>query len=125
MFIILGVIICSIGTTAAIDVACYNDIGYKQPLYPGAEIIDESRGFFRVRGMGRSEVVLRTPDSADTVRKWYNDYRESLKHATVDEEDRSATNMSSGGLAIVSMSAVDDAETGQTRIYLRSDCAYN
>lgn len=125
VFIIIGTIICSIGATAAIDIACSSDIAYKMPVYPGAEIIGETRGFFRARAMGRSELVLRTPDSADTVRKWYDDYRESLKHATVDEEDRSATNMSPGGLASVSMSAVDDAETGQTRVFLRSECAYN
>jgi hypothetical protein len=125
VFIILGTIICSIGTTAAIDVACASDIGYKMPLYPGAEIIGETRGFFRTRAMGRSELVLRTPDSAETVRKWYDDYRHSITRSTVDEEDRSATNMSPGGLATVSMSTAPDAETGQTRIYLRSDCAYN
>lgn len=121
--IMIGIILCSVVTVAGIDVACHSDIEHKLPLYPQGVVLEETSGFLRPRAMGRSTITMTTDDSVETVRKWYSDYRLELDKQAYDETTRRRT--APQGLANVSFSVDDDPETGQTIIYLMSDCAYN
>jgi hypothetical protein len=123
LFIMIGIVLCGVITVAGIDVACKSDIENKLPLYPQGVVVSEESGFLRPRGMGRSTIVMTTSDSAKDVRKWYSDYRLELEKQAYDE----ATGRRNvpQGLANVSFTVDEDAETGQTLVYLMSDCAYN
>lgn len=123
LLIIVGILLCSVVSVAGIDVLCHNDIQHKLPLYPQGVVVAEENGFFRPRAMGISTVVMTTSDSVKDVRKWYSDYRLELERSAYDE--RSGSRKVPQGLATVSFSVDEDAETGQTVIYLMSECAYN
>lgn len=123
LLIMFAILLCSAASMVGIDVLCHNDIERKLPLYPQGVVVKEESGFFRSRAMGISTIVMTTPDSAQDVRRWYSDYRLELERAVYDE--RTGRRNSPQGLANVSFSLNQDAETGQTVIYLMSECAYN
>jgi hypothetical protein len=123
LLIMFGIFICSAVSVAGIDVVCRNDIERKLPLYPQGVVVSEEAGFFRPRAMGMSTIVMTTDDAVNDVRDWYADYRLELEKQAYDE--RTGRRMSAQGLANVSFSVQEDDETGQTLIYLMSECAYN
>jgi hypothetical protein len=123
LLIVAAVFLCSISSVVGIDVLCHNDIEQTLPLYPGAELVSEESGFFRVRGMGVSQTILRTSDSVAAVRKWYGDRKHELERQSYDES--SGRNTSPRHLSTVDVALKDVPETGQTLITLTSECAYN
>jgi hypothetical protein len=122
LVILLAIMLCSIVSVLAIDELCHSEIDRTLPLYPQAELVSQQHEFLRPRAMGRTYVVLATTDLAADVSQWYRDHR--LKLATRGE-DASGRNLSPNGLASVSYRVSQDAVTGQTLIYLVSECAYN
>jgi hypothetical protein len=72
--------------------------------------------------MGRTYVVMATTDLAADVSQWYRSHRLKLAEQGRDESGR---NLSANGLATVSYRVAEDNVTGQTLIYLVSECAYN
>jgi hypothetical protein len=121
LVILLAIMLCSIVSVLSIDELCHSEIERTLPLYPGAELVSQQHEFFRPRAMGRTYLVLATDDLAADVSQWYRDNR--LKLAT-HAEDESGRNLSNG-LATVSYRVSKDEVTGQTLIYLVSECAYN
>ena len=122
LVILLAIMLCSIMSVLAIDELCHTEIERTLPLYPDAELVSQQNEFLRPRAMGRTYLVLATTDLAADVSQWYRDNR--LKLATYGQEE-SGRNLSPHGLASVSYRVAEDNVTGQTLIYLVSECAYN
>jgi hypothetical protein len=121
LVILLAVMLCSVVSILTLDAVCHSEIERVLPLYPQAELVSQQHDFLRSRGMGHTYVVLTTSDVAADVRQWYRDLRFKLSRGT----DESDYNMSPNGLATVSYRVGTDDITGQTLIYLVSECAYN
>lgn len=121
LVILLAIMLCSIVSVLGLDAVCHSEIERVLPLYPQAELVSQQHDFLRPRGMGHTYVVLATTDQPTLVRQWYRDVRFSLSRSTENSE----RNLSPNGLATVSYRVSEDNVTGQTLIYLVSECAYN
>jgi hypothetical protein len=121
LVILLAIMLCSIVSVLAIDELCHSEIERTLPLYPDAEMVSQQNEFLRPRAMGRTYVVMATTDLAADVRQWYRDNRLKLSAHDSDQSGRNIAN----GLATVSYRVSEDNVTGQTLIYLVSECAYN
>jgi hypothetical protein len=122
LVILLAIMMCSMISVLTIDQLCHSEIERTLPLYPNAQMVSQQNDFFRPRAMGRTYVVMATTDLAPNVSQWYRDNR--LKLAT-HGQDNSGRNLSPNSLATVSYRVAEDNVTGQTLIYLVSECAYN
>lgn len=69
MLFLIGVVFLVVLVLGS-DQLCYSDIVGRQPLYPGAEIVDADYNFLRARGFGTTTLTLWTPDDPDTVNEW-------------------------------------------------------
>jgi hypothetical protein len=122
LVILLAIMLCSIVSFLTIDELCHSEIERTLPLYPHAELVSQQNEFLRPRAMGRTYLVLATTDLAADVSQWYRDNRLKL---TSHDQNESGRNLSPNGLAAVSYRVAQDNVTGQTLIYLVSECAYN
>lgn len=122
LVILLAIMLCSIVSILTIDQLCHSEIERTLPLYPNAELVSQQHEFLRPRAMGRTYVVMTTTDLSANVSQWYRDHRLQLATHAQDESGR---NLSPNGLANVSYRVAEDNVTGQTLIYLVSECAYN
>ena len=80
MLFLIGVgflVVMIVGT----DQLCYSDTVSRQPLYPGAEIVDVEYTFLRARGFGTTRMTLWTPDDFDTVNEWKREQNLELLRA--------------------------------------------
>jgi hypothetical protein len=68
-----GGVLCMGLFVVAIDETCHRDIVDRQPVYPGAEIVEAEHNFIRLRAMGRTRLTLSTPDDIEVVRQWFRD----------------------------------------------------
>lgn len=122
LVILLAIMLCSIVSVLTIDELCHSEIERTLPLYPQAELVSQQNEFFRPRAMGRTYVVMATTDLAVDVSQWYRSHRLKLAR---QGQDKSGRNLTPNGLATVSYRVSEDNVTGQTLIYLVSECAYN
>lgn len=122
LVILLAMMLCSIVSIVTVDAVCHSEIERTLPLYPQAELISQEHDFLRPRAMGHTYTVLATNDAPEKVRQWYRDLRLSQPQTSLDDSNR---NLTPGGLATVSYRIAPDNVTGQTLIYLVSECAYN
>jgi len=121
LVILLAILLCSIVSVLSLDAVCHSEIERVLPLYPQAELVSQQHDFLRPRAMGHTYTVLTTHDLPADVRLWYRSGRFKLEKE-MDENNR---NLSPNGLATVSYRVAEDDITGQTLIYLVSECAYN
>ena len=121
LVILVAVILCSLVSVLGIDAICHNDIEKVLPYYPNADLVSQQHDFLRARAMGHTYEVLATNDLPANVRQWYSDLRLKLAKHGADDSGRNMPN----GLATVSYRVAKDDVTGQTLIYLVSECAYN
>jgi hypothetical protein len=71
LLLMLVVVLVFLGTLVfGADEMCRRDIAERQPLYPGAEIIETDYNFLRPRAMGTTHLTLLAPDDTETVRAW-------------------------------------------------------
>ena len=96
---------------AFLDSQCHTQITRWLPLYPDAEIVSLEHDFFRPQAMGRTVMVLRSPDDAITTRRWYADVWET-------EADRDPNR----GLAIVNFQVNADPDGEGSLVVLTSSC---
>lgn len=68
-----GAVLCMGLFVLGIDQVCYNDVTHRQPIYPGAKVIDTEYSFLRARAIGHTKLTLWTPDDIETVRQWIRD----------------------------------------------------
>jgi|GEM_PF-1356458 len=122
LVILLAIMLCSIVSVLTIDELCHSEIERTLPLYPNAELVSQQNEFFRPRAMGRTYVVMATTDLVADVSQWYRSHRLKLAR---QGQDASGRNLTPNGLATVSYRVSEDNVTGQTLIYLVSECAYN
>lgn len=55
------------------DLACSYSIDLWLPLYPGAEVVSSDYNWIRPRASGRTIMVFKSSDEAETVRQFYRD----------------------------------------------------
>ncbi|MEL7433914.1 MAG: hypothetical protein AAFN11_08195 [Chloroflexota bacterium] len=123
-FIMIGVVVCSVGAFGAMDVYCRSDIDTWAPIYPGAELIDETRsGFIRPRASGLTEQVYYTPDAERDVEEWFRDYRAELVEGRYNVAD---PNAALGPQVATIQRTVVEAEDGEGALIIYNlECAYN
>ena len=123
VIIIVSVVVCSVGTVAAIDWRCSADINKWLPIYPDAELVETiESGFFRDRASGITVQVYHSPDSATIVRRWYSEYRREL---TSGQYNVANPNAALTGISSTNRRITEDPDTGGSFITLQSECAYN
>lgn len=106
--VIVGFLVAVFGIA---DFACNSTIEKWSPMYPNAEVIEVEYNFLRPRGMGITNMVMHSPDDAQTVRQWYVD---NLLRLTKENEGRGSGSNSWD---------VDEDPNGQgSLIYLSSRC---
>lgn len=110
--ILVGIAVLLTIVIGLIDQRCAADTDRWMPLYPGAEIVSQRYTFLRARGMGETQMTLRTPDDQQTVSNWYMQHTQS--EANIDP-DR--------GLATTSVRVVEHPDGG-AQISLFSECAW-
>lgn len=94
-----------------LDADCHADIQRWLPLYPDAEVVSVEHDFFRAQAMGRTVMILRSPDDVLTTRRWY-----------VDVWDREADIDPNRGLAIVNFQVNADPDSDGSLVILSSSC---
>src|SRR5690349_13692239 len=80
--IIIGIFVAIFGIA---DIACNSTIEKWSPMYPNAEVVEVEYNFLRPRGMGVTNMVMHSPDDAQTVRDWYLD---NFRRLAIDNEGR-------------------------------------
>jgi hypothetical protein len=113
ILILIGVVACTVATFVGIDAVCRNDVETWLPVYPGAELVEQTYDFVRPHAMGKTTSRYFTPDDPQTVRLWYAD--------TMQEIGKEHT---SRGIAST-RHFVREAPDGGSIIQLSSECAYN
>ncbi len=121
LVILVAVMLCSVVSVLSIDAICHSDIERTLPYYPNATLVSQQHDFLRARAMGHTYDMLTTTDLPEVVRQWYSDQRLKQAQHPSDESGRNLPR----GLATVSYRVAKDDVTGQTLIYLVSECAYN
>ena len=106
-----GSVLCMGLFVLGIDQVCYNDVVHRQPIYPGAEVIETEYSFLRARAIGSTKLVLSTPDDIETVRQWIRDMNIDLLKR---DEFR--------GLAALNWQAQPNPEGEGTLLYYYSSC---
>lgn len=119
--IIAGIITCTTTLIVGIDTACYNDVNYWLPIYPGSEVVEVKYDFFRPRGMGNTLMIFYTPDSENTIRQWYVAYRRTITQSREDIRDPN-TRFSSLASTTYRIAPAEQGKHGSL-IYHVSDCA--
>lgn len=111
LLVTLGVAVLFVVVLLWLDNECNRQILRWLPLYPAAETISVEHDFFRPQAMGRTVMVLRSPDGANATRRWY-----------IDVWDTEADRDPSRGLAIVNFRVTDDPDSDGSLVYLTSSC---
>lgn len=119
-FVLVVVLIaaCSTVTTLALDSICYNVLGQRLPLYPGARITFE-RSSIRRFGMGETIIILESDDETEIVRDWYG--RERGRVAQQIRQDKTANIFYGFTSAVASVTRAEDGTGSQ--IVLSRACA--
>ncbi len=107
--IILAIAACTLGSVVVIDVACNQHITHWLRIYPGAQVESLTHEYVRPWATGRTQMLLRTNDPFATVNGWYVD---QLQTVAVQ-----------GGIATTRHQVSIDQPTGDTLIFLTSECA--
>ncbi|MEL7433915.1 MAG: hypothetical protein AAFN11_08200 [Chloroflexota bacterium] len=122
--IMFSVIVCSVVTFGAVDVACNNDINTWAPLYPDSELVDETAGgFVRARASGLTDQVYYSPDDASDVRKWFRDYRNELTEGRYNTANPDAA--LGPQIATIRRYVVEADDGNGALIIYDLECAYN
>lgn len=123
IFIIIGIVVCTVTFIFAVDSYCRFDIDKWSPIYPDAELVDTlDEGFFRPRASGITRQVYYSSDTPTDVRSWYRTYRRDLTSG--DFNDGNA-NAALSGVATTDFTISDDPDSDGTIISFYSECAYN
>lgn len=86
--IMVAIAVCSVGFFGALDIACRQDINVWAPLYPDAELVEQTEsGFLRPRASGLTEQTYYTPDAENDVEAWFRDYRRELTDGRFNAEN--------------------------------------
>ncbi len=95
---------------AGADSLCRFDISRRLPYYPNAQLIKSETDSFRLRALGRSEMVFETSDDEQTVAEWY-------RNLNLEQIDKGLLR----GLADIQRYFESD-EKGKMLIYYRTSC---
>jgi hypothetical protein len=93
------------------DQYCRYEINQRLPIYPGATLLSQEFNGLRPRATGGSQMVVSTPDGAETVREWYR----QLNLERVKKEGPQ-------GLASVGYVVEPDAEAEGSVITYTTEC---
>ena len=107
--ILMAILVCTVGSVVAIDVGCNQQITNWLRIYPGATVESLTYEYVRPWATGRTEMLLRTSDKFATVNSWYVDQLRQVA--------------GQGGIATTQHQVSIDQSTGDTLIYLTSECA--
>lgn len=123
-FIMVGVVVCSATAFGAMDVYCHNDINTWAPLYPWAELVEETEGgFLRPRASGLTEQVYYTPDTEADVEAWFREYRNELTEGRFNTAN---PNEALGPVVATVNRFVTSAEDGDGAFIIYDlECAYS
>lgn len=123
-FIMVGVVVCSVGAFGAMDIYCRSDINTWAPIYPGAELVEETDdGFIRPRASGLTYQVYYTPDAEDDVEEWFRDYRAELVEGRYNAAD---PNAALGPQVATVQRYVVEADNGDGALIIYDlECAYS
>lgn len=111
MFISLGICGLTLATTYFYDSACRAGANNWLPVYPNAQMVEESYSFLTMHGIGITQREFYTEDYYLDVRRWYQDQNTI---AGREHKTRGGSSMRYRATEI---------ESGGTRIQLFSECA--